>query len=43
MDTVMHLTPIEPHCRIAPAVLSARLNEANDTKWVAQREDLGCL
>ena len=36
MDTAMQPTPTEPQNQIAPAVLVARLNEVNDTKWVAQ-------
>ena len=36
----MHLTPTEPHYLIAPAVFVARLDEANNIKWVAQ-EGLG--
>ena len=42
MDTAMHPTPIESHYRIAPAVLIACLDEANETKWVAH-EALGRL
>ena len=36
LDTAMQPIPSELHYRIAPAVLVASLNEADDTKWVAQ-------
>ena len=42
MDIAMHPTPTEPPYRIAPAVLVARLLDANNTKWVAW-EALGRL
>ena len=42
MNTAIRPTETEPHYRQAPHVLSSRLNEANECKYVAQ-ETLGQL